>query len=298
MGDQRFIAYCRSSTRQQTIGLEMQRAAIDDYVQRKQAEIVDRYQDVGPASPTNYGLARQQPQLVLAMARAENENAAVIVSRLDRLTRSTAVLALMLECGPPLLVVETPGAAPFVLQIYAAVAEEYRRRVSRRVRAGIAAARARGRDTHKHAYASGLGNRAAAKRYAESIRPIIETIRRGRSLSRGDVAVELNGRGLRTIRGCLWNEENVAVLWQWFHMTWSSTRFRGRQSRSGAVALDAANRRAKEFGMLIRVYRERGAKNAEAVMKLLNRGRVPSVTGKPWSLSMTRRLLRRLQRIR
>ena len=50
-----------------------------------------------------------------------------------RLTRSTAGLALILECGPKPLVVETPNARPFVLQIYAAAAEEYPMRTPTRL---------------------------------------------------------------------------------------------------------------------------------------------------------------------
>src|SRR5260370_26818755 len=102
----------------------MQQSAIDDYVRRTGTEIIASYQDVGTASPTQARLPNQQPQLVRALAQARAENASLIVARLDRLTRSTAVLALLLECGPKLLVVETPTAIPFVLQVYARGAAE------------------------------------------------------------------------------------------------------------------------------------------------------------------------------
>ena len=295
MGDDRFVAYRRSSTPQQTIGLEMQQTAIDQYVHRNHGKLIDWYQDVGSASPTQSRLPKQQPQLVRAISRARAENALLIVARLDRLTRSTAVLALLLESGPRLLVVETPNASPFVLQIYAAAAEEYRRQVSRRVKAGIKAAQAKGRDTHLHAYKSGLGNRAAHKRYADQIRPVIESIRRGRRLSQGDVAAELNRRGLRTVRGGPWTEDAVAILWEWFHRRWSSTRFRGRPSSAGANATAAAKARAEELRILIKAYRAHGAKNAEDIMKRLNKGKVPTVSGRPWTVHRTRLLIRRLR---
>jgi DNA invertase Pin-like site-specific DNA recombinase len=295
VGDERFVAYRRSSTPEQTIGLEMQETAINQYIDRTHGDLVAWYQDVGSASPTQSRLPKQQPQLVCAISRALAENASLIVARLDRLTRSTAVLALLLESGPHLLVVETPNASPFVLQIYAAAAEEYRRQVSRRVKAGIAAAQAKGRDTHRHAYKSGLGNRAASKRYADQMHPVIESIRRGRRLSQGDVAKELNARGLRTIRGGPWTDDAVALLWEWFHRRWSSTRFRGRPSSSGADATAAAQARAEELRTLIRVYRERGARNAEAIMTHLNKGKVPTVSGRPWTVHRTRQLIRRLR---
>lgn len=295
MAQERFVAYRRSSTPSQTIGLEMQQSAIDDYVCRTGAEIINWYQDVGSASPTQARLPKHQPQLVRAIAHARAEKASLLVARLDRLTRSTAVLALLLECGPKLLVVETPSASPFVLQIYAAAAEEYRRQVSRRVKAGIAAARAKGHDTHAHAYKSGLGNQAAHKRYADQIRPIVESIRRGRRLSQGDVAAELNVRGLRTVRGLKWTASTVSILWTWFHRRWDSTRFRGRSSSAGAKATAAARARAEALHTLIKAYRARGARKAEDIMKRLSKDKVPTVSGRPWTAHRTRLLLRRLR---
>src|SRR5258708_21363696 len=117
----------------------MEQAAIDQHVHRTRGELSDWYQDGGSGSPTQSRLPKQQPQLVRAISRARAEIASLIVARLDRLTRSTAVLALLLESGPPLLVVETPNASPFGLQIYPAAAEEYRRPVIRRGKAGTTA---------------------------------------------------------------------------------------------------------------------------------------------------------------
>ena len=295
MAQERFVAYRRSSTPSQTIGLEMQQSAINDYVRRTGTGIIASYQDVGAASPTQARLPNQQPQLVRALEQARAEKASLIVARLDRLTRSTAVLALLLECGPKLLVVETPNASPFVLQIYAAAAEEYRRQVSRRVKAGIVAAQAKGRDTHAHAYRSGRANQAAHRRYADRIRPIVESIRRGRRLSQGDVAVELNALGLRTVRGLKWNADTVTILWDWFHLRWDSTRFRGRSSSAGAKAAAAAVARAEALRILIKAYRARGARKAEDIMKLLNKDKVPTVSGRPWTVHRTRLLIRRLR---
>jgi hypothetical protein len=42
-------------------------------------------------------------------------------------------LALLLESGLHVLAVETPNASPFVLQIYAAAAEEYRKAAAARL---------------------------------------------------------------------------------------------------------------------------------------------------------------------
>ncbi len=64
VAQERFVAYRRSSTQSQTIGLEMQQSAINDYVRRTGTGIIASYQDVGAASPTRARLPNQQPQLV------------------------------------------------------------------------------------------------------------------------------------------------------------------------------------------------------------------------------------------
>jgi DNA invertase Pin-like site-specific DNA recombinase len=181
--EQQFVGYSRSSTRAQTIGLEIQRNEIERYVQRAGGEIISWYTDIGSASATLKRLSKNQPNLSSALTAARKSKATLIAARLDRLTRSCAVLASILENGPKLVIAGTPTATPFVLQVYAAVAEEFRRQTSRRCKAGIVAAIARGaRDPAKYRESGrrfGLLTRQAAKDHAEHLRPVMEEFRRG-----------------------------------------------------------------------------------------------------------------------
>src|SRR5690349_243336 len=100
MPAQILVAYTRASTAQQVLGLEIQRNAIDRYRACAGAEVVAWYQDIGTASRGLSRLTKDQPALGRALAHARSLNANLIAARLDRLTRSTAILAEILESGP------------------------------------------------------------------------------------------------------------------------------------------------------------------------------------------------------
>src|SRR5260370_35733407 len=85
---------------------------LDQYVHRNHGKLIDWYQDVGSASPTQSRLPKQQPQLVRAISRARAADALLLVARLARRARSTAGLTLRLVAGPPLVYFEPPKRAP------------------------------------------------------------------------------------------------------------------------------------------------------------------------------------------
>jgi DNA invertase Pin-like site-specific DNA recombinase len=227
MAPEQFLTYRRSSTSKQTVGLEIQDRAIDEAMRRRQGEVVASYQEVARASPSLARLAIAQPQLDCAIAHARRIGATLVVARVDRLTRSTAVMAVLIVSELSLLVVDMPSAGPFLLQLAAGVAEEWRRQVSRRCKTAIAVARAKDATRDRHCHANGQRMWARAKAHAESVCSVIEDIRRGRSMSTDDVATELNARGIRTVSGKPWKGSNIRTAWRWRHQKWSTRRFPG-----------------------------------------------------------------------
>jgi DNA invertase Pin-like site-specific DNA recombinase len=298
MTQQHFIGYRRSSTKHQTIGLEIQRRDIETHVERTGGEIIRWYTDVGSASATLRRLAKEQPNLHRALDDARKCKATVIAARLDRLTRSCAVLAAILESGPKLLIASAPTNTPFVLQIYAAVAEEYRRQVSRRCKAGIAAAIARGaRDLDKARAAGrrfGLASRQAAIDHAEQLRPIMEGIRQGTPTSADDLARQLNERGYRTVLGGPWTSNSIFRAWSWLHRRWHSRQF--PRGKGGSMRIAASGReRALHYRPLIDAYRKAGASTIADVAAQLNANDVRTPKGLTWSKANTARLLLRIK---
>jgi DNA invertase Pin-like site-specific DNA recombinase len=293
MIQQTFIAYRRSSTAVQILGLEIQQRLIDEYVTRIGGVVVAGYHDVGTAARSVKERARAQPNLERALLHARSSKATIVASRLDRLTRSTSILADLMENGPAFVIAELPSASPFVLQIYAAMAEEYRRQVSRRVKGGMKEAKARGSWVPRRDCRAGVRFSGMARRHAERMRPIIEDIRRGRILSGTDVSLEMNGRGLRTVFGRCWTDRSARNLWKRFYPQWDMWSFPGNQTRVARTLKAAARTRARDLRPVILQIERDGARSGREIANRLNAAGWRSINGRPWGAETVNRLRRR-----
>jgi Resolvase, N terminal domain len=108
-------------------------------------------------------------------------------------------------CG--LLIVTELGADtdPFMLHIYAALAEKERRMIGERTRAGLAAAKKRGVRLGG-LNAKGIAEQQAARQRAEQLRPIFAELA---DMSARKTAEELNRRGVATPAGGKWHAVTV-----------------------------------------------------------------------------------------
>ena len=86
----------------------------------------------------------RRPQLKSALNRASAYRCPIVVAKLDRLSRDVAFISGLMAQGVPFVATEIPNADPFMLHIYAAVAEQERTKISERTKAALAAAKARG----------------------------------------------------------------------------------------------------------------------------------------------------------
>ena len=84
-------------------------------------------------------LDRAGPQLAAALAAAKTARCCVLVSKLDRLSRDVAFVAGLMAQRVPFIVAELGrDADPFMLHLYAALAEKERRLISERTKAALA----------------------------------------------------------------------------------------------------------------------------------------------------------------
>jgi DNA invertase Pin-like site-specific DNA recombinase len=106
----------------------------------------------------------------------------------------------------PFLVAELgPDADPFVLHLYAALAEKERALISGRTRSALAAAKAKGVKLGNPKIAAAQGAavvavKAEADRAASNVLPIISEIRKSGAMSLRAIAEALNARGIPTPR--------------------------------------------------------------------------------------------------
>jgi DNA invertase Pin-like site-specific DNA recombinase len=141
------------------------------------------------------------------------------VAKLDRLSRDVAFVSGLMAQRVPFIVAELGrDADPFMLHLYAALAEKERRLISERTRGALAAMKAAGArlgNPHNLDYAGSLGRVAlarAADEFASGLIPIIQAIRANGALTLASMATELNGRGIRSARGGKWHRSSMANL--------------------------------------------------------------------------------------
>ena len=136
------IAYLRVSTQRQGrsgLGIEAQRAAIMRFAEAEGLHLVAEYTEVESGKGTD--ALHTRPQLRAALAAARKRKCSIVVAKLDRLSRDVAFTSGLMAQRVPFVVAELGvDADPFLLHIYAALAEKERRLISARTRAALAQA--------------------------------------------------------------------------------------------------------------------------------------------------------------
>jgi DNA invertase Pin-like site-specific DNA recombinase len=150
---------------------------------------------------------------------AKRAKCSVLVSKLDRLSRDVAFIAGLMVQRVPFIVAELGrDADPFMLHLYAALAEKERRLISERTKAALAAKKGRGAvlgNPTNIAQAGQAGRQvqtAEADRFAANLLPVIRSIQSAGPIGMVAIAKLLNERGIRTARGGQWHVSSVANL--------------------------------------------------------------------------------------
>ena len=109
-------------------------------------------------------------------------------------------------------------ADPFMLHLYAALAEKERRLISERTKAALRAKKAAGAtlgNLTNLGFAGSIGRTAqaqAADEFATNLMPVVQAIRNAGASTLRDIANALNGRGIRPPRGSNWHRSSVRNL--------------------------------------------------------------------------------------
>src|SRR5215813_3494915 len=140
------VGYLRVSTRQQHrsgLGIEAQRAATARFAEAENIRIIAEFVEAETGKGAD--ALDRRPQLAAALAAARAGKCSVLVAKLDRLSRDVAFVAGLMAQRVPFIVAELGrDADPFMLHLYAALAEKERRLISARTRAALAAKKATG----------------------------------------------------------------------------------------------------------------------------------------------------------
>lgn len=210
---QRYVIYHRVSTADQGrsgLGLAAQERDVALFLEGfapRPHEVIATFREV------QSGADNDRPELDAALALVRRTpGCELLVAKLDRLSRRVAFIAGLMEDRRVRLRVATmPGADPFQLHLFAALAEQERGFVSARTKAALAQAKARGVRLGGLRDATARRNAAVQEQARERDRrigPMIQALReQGRTLE--GIAAQLNTAGVRAPRGGIWHKGTI-----------------------------------------------------------------------------------------
>lgn len=201
----RVIGYVRVSTNKQDIGPVVQVAALEDAARANGWELDIRREDAASAASL-----KNRPVLAEALADLKAGRAdALAVSKLDRLSRSVADFATMLETANrqrwavislDLGIDTTTITGAAMAQVTVTFAEMERKKIGERTRDGMAKIKA---TTGKH-----MGRRSVLP--PETVQRIRDNRTAGLSFAR--IAENLNAEGVPTATGRTWHASTVRAV--------------------------------------------------------------------------------------
>jgi DNA invertase Pin-like site-specific DNA recombinase len=213
------IAYYRVSTARQGksgLGIEAQKAAIQRFAEAEGVEVIGEHVEVETGKGSD--ALERRPELAEALSRARRARCPILVAKLDRLSRDVHFISGLMAHRVPFVVAELGSDAdPFMLHLYAALAEKERALISARTKAALAAKKAQGVKlgnprAAEAAVKAHAANRAAADQFAANVLPIVREIQASGLTTLRDIAGALNARGIRTARGGAWHSTTVRNL--------------------------------------------------------------------------------------
>lgn len=214
-----FVTYTRVSTQEQgqsRNGIEGQDRALLAFIQHGGHEVLASFSEVasGKHGP------ELRPVLRQALAEVRRTGATLLVSKLDRLSRSVQFISALMHDGVRFATVEDGlEVEPMMLHMKAVFAEQERRLISERTKAGLASAKARGVimgfAAHKSAdgrakavASSAQAATARATSFAQGVAPTLKAL--SASMTYAQVAEHMNGLGVKTARNGRWHASTVS----------------------------------------------------------------------------------------
>ncbi|MEH2571655.1 recombinase family protein [Bradyrhizobium sp. AZCC 1708] len=217
--DRPLITYIRVSTSQQGrsgLGIEAQRQTLAHFAHAEGFTVAREFVEVETGKGSD--ALDRRPQLKAALAAARKLRCHVAVAKLDRLSRDVHFVSGLMAHKVPFLVAELgPDVDPFVLHLFAALAEKERALISTRARQALSAAKARGvtlGNPRLHLARKSAVEAVAteADRFAANVLPIIREAQKAGATSLREIAEALNARGIGTARGGQWHAKSVSNI--------------------------------------------------------------------------------------
>ena len=206
MASKRLVGYVRVSTAKQGhsgLGIEAQKEALECFAATEGFQILRVFVEVETGKGSD--ALDRRPQLAAALSEARRQRCYVGVAKLDRLSRDVHFISGLMVHRVPFVVAELGADVdPFILHLFAALAQKERAMISSRTKAALAAAKARGvtlgsPELPKARKSAVATIKALADQHATNVLPVIREIRRTGATSLHQIADALNARGITTL---------------------------------------------------------------------------------------------------
>lgn len=135
---ERFVAYFRVSTQRQGksgLGLDAQREQVERFIKHNGNRIIGEFTEVESGKNDN------RPELVKAIQFAKDNDAVLVIAKLDRLSRKVSFISKLMEGDVKFVCCDLPEATELTIHIFAAMAEFERKRISERIKEALNAKR-------------------------------------------------------------------------------------------------------------------------------------------------------------
>lgn len=210
------VIYYRVSTARQGspgLGLEDQTKVVTDYLGDGAWRLVGEFTEIETVKSANSFVSR--PELHRALEICKRKRATLIIANLGRLSRSVRFVNGLIEEGVDFKAADMPHADKFMIQAHAIMAEWERVQNSDRMKAALAAAKARGVVLGATGPANLRANietrQKAAEAFAKSVAKVFAGFKAA-GLTQRAMAEELNRLDITSTRGGQWNASQVGPV--------------------------------------------------------------------------------------
>lgn len=213
----KYVSYIRVSTQRQGdsgLGIEAQRETVNNHAKHKKATIVSEYVEI------ESGKVNNRPELNKAIQYSKENNAILLIAKLDRLSRNVSFIFTLKDTGVQFECCDIPDANTLTIGIFATMAQFERERISERTKAALKAKKDRGFElgspnnmTERGRKKGAESNRAKSMNDPNNVRAkAFASTLRSNDLSLSVIADKLNKSGFKTSQGGHWSKGTVCRL--------------------------------------------------------------------------------------
>lgn len=212
----KMVLYLRVSTVKQGAdgnGIQHQMTVVNRYAETNGGEIVGQFIEVESGGKTD----SERPQLAAALEKCKKENAVLVCSKIDRLSRNAEFLLRLMNSRVEFVCCDIPNCDRFTISLFAILAEKEKNMISERTKNALKMVKARGiklgnPNPELSVIKMNEGARKGRIDFKKVIIPIINEIKSTGIKTLQGVADCLNRRGISTRNGKQWYPTQIRNL--------------------------------------------------------------------------------------